>query len=467
MAQLQKPQISVIITCFNSEKTIENAIQSVLNQKEVDLEIIIVDDGSSDNSFPIISKLAKADKRLISLKKPHGFPSAGSARNVGVKKSSADFLFFMDSDDELPENALKILLEKQHDFDSDFVVGTFAGCSENGLIFKRLFPHFTTVKPTFDDYMMSMVLPNTPLTMITNKLISRKLFLGLSFRENAIYSDLDIIYKLVYRARTISYSNDTTYLYFINPNGMANKPFSKSHYSILPIFMELYRFVAQHSANPETTDAVFKYFKQFILLSLVRFFSSNKRLFFAFCHRIQRAYFECLFKKEKMPLWFAYPMTHFFFFKVQNKIKEKQDKTLLKYNPRIFKCPKTNYQKIRTKVSKGSVFFRLYSLKKIKRMEIFENASISSSAIIDSTVSFPDGIKNIKICDEAVIRKNSRIFSGVKIEADGKTLGAPCIGNNVSIGADSVLSGGVTIRENSNILPNSSINDDFPDLQIS
>lgn len=94
--------ISVVIPLFNKEKSIQNTIESVLNQSFQDFEILIIDDGSTDHSAKIVSGFNNQKIRYI--KKENGGPS--SARNLGVKKASGDWIYFLDADDLMECNTL-------------------------------------------------------------------------------------------------------------------------------------------------------------------------------------------------------------------------------------------------------------------------------------------------------------------------------------------------------------------------
>ena len=98
-----KPKISVIMSAYNTEKYIAEAIESILNQTLRDFELIIINDASTDNTLDIIKKYTKKDKRIkvISLKKNVG---AAEARNMGLKIANGKYIAIMDSDDiSLPE----------------------------------------------------------------------------------------------------------------------------------------------------------------------------------------------------------------------------------------------------------------------------------------------------------------------------------------------------------------------------
>lgn len=101
---MKKLLISVVIPLYNKEKTIEQSLRSVLQQKGCDFEVVVVNDGSTDNSVEQVKKIDDARIRFIS--KENGGP--GSARNLGAEKAQGEWIVFLDADDELLPNALRI-----------------------------------------------------------------------------------------------------------------------------------------------------------------------------------------------------------------------------------------------------------------------------------------------------------------------------------------------------------------------
>lgn len=114
------PQVSVVIPVFNSEKYIEEAITSVLTQTEERLELIVVDDCSSDSSWAIIQKAAETDKRV------HAFRNevnrgVAETRNIGIKHCKGEFIAFLDGDDYWFPDKLEKQLLLQEKTDADLV----------------------------------------------------------------------------------------------------------------------------------------------------------------------------------------------------------------------------------------------------------------------------------------------------------------------------------------------------------
>lgn len=113
--------ISVIIPLYNNEKFIKPCLQSVINQSYKDIEIVIVNDGSTDNSLNIVEEIADRDNRIKIINQKNSGRSA--ARNIGIKNSSGDFLMFVDADDELEKNGIENLYKAINQENSDIAVG--------------------------------------------------------------------------------------------------------------------------------------------------------------------------------------------------------------------------------------------------------------------------------------------------------------------------------------------------------
>ena len=101
---LFKPKVSVIISVYNVEKYIMKCIDSIIKQKLYEIEIIIVNDGSTDNSLEIIQNFIKSNIRILILSQDNRGPS--EARNTGIKYSKGEYIYFIDGDDYLDENCL-------------------------------------------------------------------------------------------------------------------------------------------------------------------------------------------------------------------------------------------------------------------------------------------------------------------------------------------------------------------------
>ena len=144
--------VSIIIPVYNGEKYIQKALESAINQTYKKIEIIVIDDGSTDNTHQIIKNYAKKDKRIIFISKKNG--GVGSARNLGLQISKGKFIQFLDSDDTLELNAIKLLINKiNSNKDIDFILFGF-NVFKNGKLLRtpNVGNHLVRIGKDFDSF---------------------------------------------------------------------------------------------------------------------------------------------------------------------------------------------------------------------------------------------------------------------------------------------------------------------------
>lgn len=113
------PKVSIVLPIYNVEKYLRQSVNSAINQTLQDIEIILVDDGSTDASPQIADEYANKDSRVKVIHKKNG--GLSSARNAGVRIARGKYVYYLDSDDYIAENAMEILYEKAEENDLDMV----------------------------------------------------------------------------------------------------------------------------------------------------------------------------------------------------------------------------------------------------------------------------------------------------------------------------------------------------------
>ena len=111
--------VSIIIPVYNTEKYISKCIDSVINQTYKEIEIVIINDGSTDKSFEVISSYLEIDKRIKYIEQDN--KGVNIARKVGIQESSGEYIFFLDSDDWIEKNTLEILMKIINDNNSQII----------------------------------------------------------------------------------------------------------------------------------------------------------------------------------------------------------------------------------------------------------------------------------------------------------------------------------------------------------
>ena len=111
--------ISIVIPVYNVEKYLKQCLDSIINQTYTNLEIILVDDGSTDNSGTICDYYSKIDKRIRVIHKKNEGQSI--ARNIGIKVSNGKYIGFLDSDDWVEQDMYRFLIENIEKYNADII----------------------------------------------------------------------------------------------------------------------------------------------------------------------------------------------------------------------------------------------------------------------------------------------------------------------------------------------------------
>jgi CDP-glycerol glycerophosphotransferase len=207
------PLVSVIVPVYNTEAYLRACLDSVAAQTVEDLEVIVVDDGSTDGSAAIASEFAARDPRFRLVTQPNG--GLGNARNNGADVATGEFLAFVDSDDVLPRNAYELLLEPLRRTGSDFATGnvhrlTSIGTSQTRFLAKvfiqdRPKTHITRFRPLLAD------------RIVPNKLWRRSFWEANKFRfpEGMVHEDIPVVLPAQFAARSVDVVAAPVYLYRI------------------------------------------------------------------------------------------------------------------------------------------------------------------------------------------------------------------------------------------------------------
>ncbi len=220
--------VSIIIPVYNTRLYLAEALDSAISQSYSDLEIIVVDDGSTDGSADIIQRYALTDSRIKVIRQANGGLSA--ARNAALDVATGEWIVFLDSDDVMTGDAVATLLDAARKTGSDIAVSAvYQGYTmpssqrpTNGRL-KVMSP----VEALDDILYQKLMLPSA-----WAKIFARSIFeqpVPLRFRPGSLYEDLDLTLPLFTRAKNICYTSRPTYLYRVNPNGITHTYSAKRH----------------------------------------------------------------------------------------------------------------------------------------------------------------------------------------------------------------------------------------------
>ena len=229
-------KISVIVPVYNVEKFIRRCLDSIINQTMKDLEIILVDDGSTDNSGVICDEYAKLDNRITVIHKENG--GVSSARNRGLDIATGEWIAFVDSDDYIDNKMYEILYTNAEKNNCDISVCYFEYINQKGISLynpnKKL-----GIKGIYNENkFLNLLYENSETNLICiciwNKLYKKDIFEKLRFKE-IIHEDEDIFNSIFTHDYSIYVDELPLYKYIQNTNSIMNKPITKKNFVLLDV----------------------------------------------------------------------------------------------------------------------------------------------------------------------------------------------------------------------------------------
>ncbi len=201
------PFISVIIPLYNKKAIVSRSIQSVLGQSYQDLELIVVDDGSTDDSVAVVEQIK--DERIRLIRQENGGPS--KARNTGAKHARGEWIVFLDADDELAEGALEHLMAMtQLHPTANIIDGSFCvrNTSKDAL---TIYQDSTVIDNNYKAFFYRETLPSTGHTLFKDDLIKSHPYNEIIRR----YEDVEMIMRILKAATIVTTSR---IIFYVNAN---------------------------------------------------------------------------------------------------------------------------------------------------------------------------------------------------------------------------------------------------------
>lgn len=201
--------VSIIVPVYNVEDYLAECLMSLKNQSLKNIEVVIVDDGSTDNSLKIIRGFCEADNRFRFFKQTRQGQS--SARNKGVLEALGEYILFVDADDWIDKKTCELLYLKAFSDDLDVVVyGYFYVFKDREILRDN---YFFFEKKTGFEY-LTKSLENGKITFpACNKLIKRTLARQIHFRYGYIHEDIEYVFSLLSKAEIVSTVKFPLYFY--------------------------------------------------------------------------------------------------------------------------------------------------------------------------------------------------------------------------------------------------------------
>ena len=203
-----RPIISVVVPVYNVEKYLEKCVKSICQQTFKEIEIVLVDDGSKDNSGKLCDELAKVDDRIKVVHKNNG--GLSDARNVGIKVAAGDFIGLVDSDDYVASDMYEILYRNLIREHADVAVCTAYSCYED-----KVLPYQKAGYETMSgiEFLGRTLSGDCVIVSACCKLYKKKLLLDTQFQKGRLYEDAFILGELFSKVDKVVVEYSPKYYY--------------------------------------------------------------------------------------------------------------------------------------------------------------------------------------------------------------------------------------------------------------
>lgn len=213
---VRKVLVSIVVPVYNVEKYLERCIQSILEQSYTNLQIILVDDGSTDESGHIADNWNKKDKRILVIHQLNAGLSA--ARNCGIKQAKGDYILFVDSDDWIHPKMIQEMVQEIND-------NTIVSCGMMAVRDNKVepIPWFKKKQILSSTEALDYLIDNTIFTShVVRNLYPARIFDDLYFPEGKLYEDIRIMHRLFQKVTNVCVIPQHFYYYYVRSDSISN-----------------------------------------------------------------------------------------------------------------------------------------------------------------------------------------------------------------------------------------------------
>ena len=245
----EQPLISVIVPVYNVEKYLKKCVDSITSQTYKNLEIFLVDDGSTDSSGQICNEFEKNDARIKVIHKKNG--GLSDARNAGLDRAKGQYYAFIDSDDYIQDNTIEIMLNAIKKNKSEIAVCNMIRFLEEGETVQFYCPTDHEVLYQGNQRYKTLNQPS-----VCNKLFEAKLFEGIRFPKEKYYEDTFVYHEVLYRANNIVLTGTDSYWYLSREDSIVGQPqYTERYFDFIEAVYKRADFLLKHDVQPYAKEA--------------------------------------------------------------------------------------------------------------------------------------------------------------------------------------------------------------------
>ncbi|MDY0409442.1 bifunctional glycosyltransferase family 2 protein/CDP-glycerol:glycerophosphate glycerophosphotransferase [Virgibacillus soli] len=264
-------KISIIVPVYNTEEFVELCIESLLKQTYRDIEIVLVNDGSSKNCKVLLENIAKRDKRikLFHLNEQSG---VGAARNLGITKATGEWLYFVDSDDYVPEKTLEIL--QSNIKEKSLIVGRIRNTyfdNSTTVILEGVY----AVKKYWNEKRYHVIKRLTAVNMLIRRdfVTQHQLFFS---EKVAVYADVSFIFPAVLYSNQIAYMKDAIYFHRKRLEPSSQPPLmQRNEAEVIKDYLLMYNEVKNNYDEEELQNFIDVHFLNFYRKKIITFYKHH------------------------------------------------------------------------------------------------------------------------------------------------------------------------------------------------
>lgn len=259
-------KISIVIPVYNGENYIRPCLDSVLNQTLKEIEVIVINDASTDKTNEILQEYVDKYKDMVKVVQNKQNVGQGKARNIGISIASGEFITFVDSDDKIEKSMLETMYQTAIKENADLILCDYYEIIATKKEQKKLIPQRT--EDIKKDYIVSAASPWCKL--IKTELLTKN---NLYFLETGAYEDISIIPVLSVYANKIIYIEEPLYKYYIRPGStMRQNVFNDKLLSIYEALENIRNcFKNIEMLEPYNEEIEFIYIKHLLYAGIGRF----------------------------------------------------------------------------------------------------------------------------------------------------------------------------------------------------
>lgn len=284
--------ISVMIPIYNVDKYLNKCIDSVLNQTYSNLEIILVNDGSTDKSTEICKQYEQLDNRIKVINKEYG--GVSDARNVCVDVAKGKYIAFVDSDDYISSDYIEYMYNLINKYNTPLAICRVKEVWNNTNL-KQIEQESNETSQLLNSKQAfyNLLFDKGIEVSVYAKLYKRELFEGIRFPKGKVYEDTAVMYKIIKKAKNIAFGTKHCYYYIARKGSISKHPeFNENEKDFIRFTSEMLNFIEKR--YPDLKDAVkrFDLYARFRILKMLVFTNPRNR-------EMEKEYVKMIRKNQK------------------------------------------------------------------------------------------------------------------------------------------------------------------------